>query len=135
MLARKADTEARDPEGGFRTYANAAACRECPMRTKCTAGNYRKLLISVHEEALKRAAGRLAMSPGIMRKRPSLVGHPFGTIKQRHGQGGLLCRGRALAGAEMGLSARAYNFTRVMNLVGIHGLLGAIRARSAPGTC
>ena len=32
----------------------------------------------------------------------------------------------------MGLSAWAYNFTRVINLVGIDTLLGVIRLRTAP---
>ena len=59
----------------------------------------------------------------------ALVEHPLGTIKDRHGYGGLLCRGLSLAGAEMGLSAWADNFTRVINLVGTQGLLGAIRVR------
>jgi hypothetical protein len=35
----------------------------------------------------------------------------------------------------MGLSAWAYNFTRVLNLVGLGGLLGAIRSRTAPTGC
>jgi transposase len=50
-------------------------------------------------------------------------------IKDRHGHGGLLCRGVALAGAEMGLSAWAYNFTRVINLIGIPPLLDWFQAR------
>jgi hypothetical protein len=79
------------------------------------------ILISVHEEILVRARDRLAAEPAIMRKRTGLVEHPFGTIKDRHGRSGLLCRGLALAGAEMGLSAWAYNFTRVLNLVGPDG--------------
>lgn len=135
VLARKADTKTNDPNGGFRTYYNAAACKECPVRAKCTGSTFRKLLVSVHQEALARARERLSAEPAIMRKRAGLVEHPFGTIKDRHGRSGLLCRGLALAGAEMGLSAWAYNFTRVINLVGIDGLLGAIRARMAPQSC
>ena len=38
---------------------------------------------------------------------------------------------RELAAAEMGLSAWAYNFTRVANLVGLDVLLEAIRGRNA----
>ena len=67
----------------------------------------------------------------LMRTRAGLVEHPFSTIKDRHGFSGLLCRGMNLAAAEMGLSAWAYNFTRVINLVGIDILLGVIRLRTA----
>lgn len=56
----------------------------------------------------------------------------FSTIKDRHGYTGLLCRGIKQASAEMNLSAWAYNFTRVVNLVGLDVLLGAIGLRNAP---
>lgn len=135
LLPRKADTKTSDPNGGFFTYYDASACRECPLRAKCTQSTFRKLLISVHHKAMARARERLAASPDAMRKRAGLVEHPFGTIKDRHGYGGLLCRGLALGGAEMGLSAWAYNFTRVINLVGVNALLGAIRKRTTPQPC
>jgi transposase len=131
VLGRKADTRTTDPGGGFRTYYDAAACKECPVRAQCTRSPFRKLLISVNREVLVRAGERLASLPGAMRQRAGLVEHPFGTIKDRHGHGGLLCRGLALAGAEMGLSGWAYSFTRAINLVGAETLLGAIRARMA----
>ena len=105
------------------------------MRAKCTGSTFRKLLISVHHKAVARVRERLAVTPGAMRKRATLVEHPFGTIKTRHGHGGLLCRGLALADAEMGLSAWAYNFSRVVSLVGVHALLGVIRGRSTPQPC
>lgn len=129
VLTRKADTKSDDPSGGFRTYYDAAACKECPAREQCTKSPFRKLLVSVHQETLERAKERLAADPGAMRQRAGLVEHPFGTIKDRHGHGGLLCRGVALAGAEMGLSAWAYNFTRVINLIGIPPLLDWFQAR------
>lgn len=136
VLSRKADTKSDGPGGGFRTYFNAAACKECPVREQCTKSPLRKLLISVHQETLERARERLAAVPDAMRRRAGLVEHPFGTIKDRHGHGGLLCRGLALAGAEMGMSAWAYNFTRVINLVGVQTLLDVIRARRiAPQGC
>jgi transposase len=58
--------------------------------------------------------------------------HLIATIKGRHGYTGLLCREIKFAAAEMNLSAWAYNFTRVVNLVRLDMLLGAIRVRNAP---
>jgi transposase len=131
-LPRKADTKSRHSPEGYHTYHNAAACRGCPARAQCTKSPHRKLLISVHQAVMVRSRERLAADPHAMRTRASLVEHPFSTIKDRHGYTGLLCRGIKLAAAEMNLSAWAYNFTRVVNLVGLDMLLGAIRVRNAP---
>jgi transposase len=131
-LGRKADIRTADPGGGFHTYHDTAACRDCTVRPQCTKSPVRKVVVSVHKPAVDRSRERLAAEPGAMRERASLVEHPFGTIKDRHGFTGLLCKGIGLAAAEMGLSAWAYNFTRVTNLVGIDALLGAIRQRTAP---
>lgn len=131
-LTRKADTKSEDPGGGFHTYYCAAACHGCPVRARCTKSPFRKLLISVHHAAIVRSRQRLAADPTAMRQRASLVEHPFSTIKDRHGYTGLLCKGLKQAAAEMNLSAWAYNFTRVVNLVGLDALLQAIRLRNAP---
>jgi hypothetical protein len=64
-----------------------------------------------------------------MRQRAGLAEHPFATLKDRHGYGGPLCRGLDLARAKIGLGAWAYNFTRVINIVGMERLLEAIRMR------
>jgi transposase len=131
-LPRKADTKSRHSPEGYHTYHNAAACRDCPVRAQCTKSPHRKLLISIHHAVMVRSRERLAADPAAMRTRASLVEHPFSTIKDRHGYTGLLCRGIELAAAEMNLSAWAYNFTRVVNLVGPDVLLGAIRSRKVP---
>jgi hypothetical protein len=89
----------------IRTYYNSSACKACPARAQCTKSTIRKLIIRVHQETMDRARERLTAVPDAMRQRAALVEHPFGTIKDRHGYGGLLCRGLSLAGAEMGLSA------------------------------
>jgi transposase len=131
-LTRKAD---RTERGGhrFHTYTNPAACRACPQRAACTKGQTRTLAISAHHQAIARAKTRLAERPGAMRHRAALVEHPFGTIKHRNGYGGgLLCRGLALAGAEMSLSGWAYNFTRVIGLVDFENFMAALRTPRAP---
>jgi len=131
-LPRKADIKSRDSPEGYHTYHNAAACHGCPVRAQCTKSPHRKLLVSIHHAVVARSRERLAADPTAMRKRSSLVEHPFATIKDRHGRGGLLCKGIKLAAAEMNLSGWAYNFTRVINLVGLEALLGAIGAIKTP---
>ena len=131
-LTRKADTKSRHSPEGYHTYHHAAACHGCPVRAQCTKSPHRKLLVSIYHAVIVRSSERLAADPAAMRTRASLVEHPFATIKERHGYTGLLCRGIKLAAAEMSLSGWAYNFTRVMNLVGMDAVLEAIRQRNAP---
>jgi hypothetical protein len=131
-LTRKADTKSTDPGGGFHTYHRAAACHGCPVRARCTKSPFRKLLVSVHHAVIVRSRERLTADPTAMRRRASLVEHPFSTIKDRHGYTGLLCKGIQQASADMNLSAWAFNFTRVVNLVGLDVLLQAIGLRNAP---
>lgn len=63
-----------------------------------------------------------------LRKRNTIVEHPYGTVKRWHGASYLLTKGTVKAAAETGLSFLAYNFRRVINLLGIDGLMEIIRA-------
>ncbi len=61
-----------------------------------------------------------------LRKRNTVVEHPYGTVKRWHGAGYLLTKGKQKAAAEMGLSFLVYNFRRVVNLLGVNGLMEMI---------
>ena len=61
-----------------------------------------------------------------LRKRNTVVEHPYGTVKRWHGAGYLLTKEKQKAAAEMGLSFFAYNFRRVVNLLGVNGLMEMI---------
>ena len=61
-------------------YANAAACRECPLRPRCT-NNFRAVSRLEGEDALDRMAERLKARPEILDRRRETVEHPFGTIQ------------------------------------------------------
>ena len=63
-----------------------------------------------------------------LRKRNTVAGHPYGTVKRRHGAGYLLTKGKLKAAAEMGLSFPAYDFRRVINLLGVKGIMEMIMA-------
>jgi Transposase DDE domain len=71
---------------------------------------------------------RLAKRPGVLDRRRESVEHPFGTIKQWMNQGAFLMRGLENVRAEFSLTALAYNFRRVLNLVGFTGLMAALTA-------
>ena len=71
---------------------------------------------------------RLDANPNAMRQRRETVEHPFGTIKARMGATHFLMKTLPRVAAEMALHVLAYNFTRVMNIIGIKPLIAAIRA-------
>jgi len=63
-----------------------------------------------------------------LKERMCLSEHPFGTVKWYHGAHYVVCKGIEKASAEMGLAFLAYNLRRVINMVGVAGLMEAIRA-------
>ena len=63
-----------------------------------------------------------------LRKRNTVVEHPYGTVKRWNGAGYLLTKGKLKVAAEMGLSFLAYNFRRVINLLGVNGIMELIMA-------
>jgi len=63
-----------------------------------------------------------------MRIRRSTVEHPYGTIKAWMGATHFLTKGLERVKAEMSLHVLAYNFRRLMAILGIPGMLAAIRA-------
>ena len=66
---------------------------------------------------------RLAARPEILKQRREIAEHPFGSIKQWMNQGTFLLRGLEKVRAEFSLTALAYNFIRVVNIVGVASLL------------
>ena len=67
-------------------YGNRRACRDCPMRARCT-NDVRSASRLENEAALDRMAERLNARPGILGRRREVVEHPFGSIKQWMYQG------------------------------------------------
>jgi transposase len=109
-------------------YANRAACRDCPLRSRCTGNLFRSVSRLENEAVLDRMAARLAKRPGILDQRRASVEHPFGTIKQWMYQAAFLMRGLQKVRAEFSLTALAYNIRRVLNLVAFDELMAAAKA-------
>ena len=57
-------------------YANAKACRDCPLRPHCTNAGYRAVSRLENEDALDRMAERLKARPEILDRRREIVEHP-----------------------------------------------------------
>jgi transposase len=107
-------------------YCNRQACRICDLKAKCTKG-FRRVSRLENEAVLDRMAVRVKTNPDIMNERRNSVEHPFGSIKQWMGQGAFLMRRLENVRAEFSLTALVYNIRRALNLVGVEGLLAAVR--------
>ena len=79
------------------------------------------------EHVLEAVQRRLDADPHAMRQRRETVEHPFGTIKARMGATHFLTRTLPKVATEMALAVLAYNFTRVMNIMGVKPLIAAMR--------
>lgn len=105
-----------------------STCGQCPVKGQCTAGTQRYISRHQDEAVYERTQAQLARHPEMMALRRQTVEHPFGTIKERIlGNARLLLRGLGGASAELHLAVLAYNFRRVMNLLGTTRALHAAR--------
>jgi transposase len=114
-----------------RYNSSATDCRCCSLRARCLSrkATCRELWRSEHEQVMQDHHHRMLANPQIMRQRSAAVEHPFGTLKRRAGWDHFLVRGLAKVRGEWSLMALAYNFTRVLNLLGLDGFRKACAQR------
>jgi transposase len=103
------------------------ACQHCAIKHSCTTSKGRLISRWEHEHVLEAVQRRLDEYPEKMRQRRETVEHPFGTIKARMGATHFLMKTLPRVAAEMALHVLAYNMTRVINIMGVRPLLGALR--------
>jgi Flp pilus assembly protein TadD len=104
------------------------ACRGCALKSQCTTGKERRISRWEHEAVLEAVQARLDRNPHKMRERRQTVEHPFGTIKSWMGATHFQMRTLKHVGTEMALHVLAYNMKRLMHILGVGGLIEAIRA-------
>jgi transposase len=107
-----------------RYQSKAAQCRLCPLAKHCLTekAHVKQLTRWEHEAVVERHKERMAQNPSIMKQRGALVEHPFGTLKHRAGMHHFLMRGLEKCRSEFSLMTLAYNFTCVLNILGIDKL-------------
>jgi len=102
-------------------------CQTCSIKEKCTTGKERRITRWEHEHILESAQQRLDENPQKMRQRRETVEHPFGTIKFWMGYTHFQMKTLKHVGTEMALHVLAYNIKRVINIIGIRALIGAMK--------
>ena len=107
-------------------------CSGCAVRTQCLSPQGKRRVIErwEHEAVIERHRARMANGDDMMRRRKALAEHPFGTLKCRAGYRHFLVRGLAKVRGELGLMVLCYNFTRVLNIIGLKKLVAWLVARS-----
>lgn len=96
----------------------SSACPACPMKAQCTTSEYRRIRRWEHEEVMDKVQQRLDRMPDAMTVRKRTVEHVFGTLKHWMGWTHFLTRGMQNVATEMSLSVLAYNFKRVLSILG-----------------
>ena len=103
-------------------------CKTCALKAQCTTGPERRISRWEHEAVLEKVQNRLDHNPDAMGVRRQTAEHPFGTIKCWMGATHFLTKKLPKVATEMALNVLAYNMKRVMAIVGVVGLLEAMRA-------
>jgi transposase len=103
-------------------------CKRCPLKDQCTPSPQRRMTRWEHQDVLENMQVRLEQTPDAMRTRRCTVGYPFGTIKAWMGATHFLTKGLKRVSTEMSLHVLAYNFRRLIAILGIADTIKAIRA-------
>ena len=107
------------------------ACSRCALKPRCTAAARRTIVRSFHDEAREAMHQRACEDPNWMKRRQAMVEHPFGTMKWMMGLPRFLLRGLTKAKAELALVVLGFNLKRVISIIGVQGLLQALRPAPA----
>ncbi|CAO3309802.1 IS1182 family transposase [Pseudomonas alloputida] len=104
-----------------------SGCQSCSMQKQCTTGKERRLKRWEHETVVEAVQIRLEHDPGKMKVRRQTVEHPFGTLKYWMGSTYFLTKTLPRVSTEMSFHVLAYNLKRMMSILGMAGLIEAIR--------
>ena len=121
----------------IRYASSTKTCRACPLKARCLSPKASRRTIGrwEHEDVLDRHRARMQDASKLMRRRSGIVEHPFGTIKCRAGYRHFLLRGFDKVRGEWSLMALCYNFTRVLNILGLERFMAYMAAIILAKTC
>jgi len=103
--------------------AGSKICKSCPLKNNCIPKKtaYKRVMrLEYNDVALAHKEKMQTLrAKKLIKKRGSIVEHPFGTIKQHLGWSHFLVRGQEKVEGENALIMFTYNFRRLLNLIGI----------------
>lgn len=105
----------------------SSACPKCPLKARCISGEYRRIARWENEHVLEAMQKRLDRKPQASRLRRQTVEHPFGTLKAWMGATHFLTKTLPGVSTEMSLHVLAYNFKRLIQILGTQQVIRAMR--------
>ena len=124
-MARRFET--LDKDMIINVYATPA-CRRCLLRSDCTTGPERRIRRWEHEAVIDAMQERLGKAPEKMHLRRQTVEHPFGTLTAWMGATHFLTKTLDGVSTEMSLHVLAYNFKRLVRIMGAELMMKLARA-------
>ena len=120
----------------YKLYRSSfATCVACPFAHKCLSeanlkqSHGRSIERSEYEEATIANRKRILRHRDMYKRRQAIVEHPFGTIKRSWGFNYTLLKSKEKVSGEMAIIFTAYNLRRSMSILGVLGLLKALKER------
>jgi len=102
---------------------SSSYCKICPLKKNCLSNKTpnKQMYRWEHENLIDNYSTKMATpeAKAIVKKRGSIVEHPFGTIKRTLGWDHFLVRTKKKVLGENALIMFTYNFKRLLNLIGI----------------
>lgn len=115
-IRKTGNTEGQD-------YKNYRACKNCQYKDRCTKSKKgRAIFRNIHQEFLDQVDKRTQENKVLYQRRQLIVEHPFGTVKRQWGFNYFLTRGLKSVKTEASLAFLAYNFRRVISILGVEGI-------------
>lgn len=105
-----------------------SVCSSCSLKPQCTTSKQRRVRRWEHEHVMDAMQDRIERDPDKMRVRRQTVEHPFGTIKNWMGATHFLTKTFEHVRTEMSLHVLAYNFKRLLKILGRRQMIEAMRA-------
>ena len=96
-----------------KNYRNRKACKQCPLKQRCTASKYRTIKRCENDKYLEKNRKRLSSNKDIRKRRKTIVEAPFSWLKLQALVGGFNTKGFKMVRAEFCLAQIAYNMKRV----------------------
>jgi len=106
----------------------ASACPRCPLKPRCTTGEYRRVHRWEHEAVIDRMQRRLDQHPEVSKLRRQTAEHPFRTLKAWMGATHFLPRTFPRVSTEMSLHVLAYSMKRVIQMIGAQPFMAAMKS-------
>ncbi len=124
QLNKRATIQIKNNKISFKYTGTSLVCKACPLKDKCipTKTPYKQLYRWEYEHITEQHNKKMKIQEykDIVKKRGSIVEHPFGTIKRTLGWDHFLVRGKNKVSGENALIMFTYNFKRMLNLIGIN---------------